>query len=178
MARTDHFGFAETPTHTWVRLRYLGADLAMDLVLPAAGQAIDVAEAALLGKVPQLKGEHLALRLPKFTVKARHRLVPVLQALGMRAAFDGVAADFSPINGKDSGPDKLVVSEVAHQAWIQVDETGTEAAAATAVVMKRLGAPAGEPRKLVFDREFAFAIRDLRTGLLLFVGRVTDPRDR
>lgn len=177
MVRTDAFAFAETQTFAWARVRYLGGDLAMDLVLPAAGQPVAVAEAALLGAVPGLTDERIALRLPKFTAKARHRLPPTLRALGIRAAFDGLAADFSPINGVATGPEKLVVSEVAHQAWIQVDEAGTEAAAATAVVMKRLGAPPGPVRQLVFDREFAFAIRDLRTGLLLFVGRVTDPRD-
>ena len=80
-------------------------------------------------------------------------------------------ADFSGIDGKKS----LFISAVEHKAYVAVDESGTEAAAATAVVMKRGGRP---PRGKLFraDRPFLYMIRDTKTGCILFVGRVVDPR--
>ena len=71
--------------------------------------------------------------------------------------------------------DKLHISDVIHEAFIEVDEEGTEAAAATAVVMDLTAAPADEPVELTLDRPFLFAIRDRDTSAILFLGRVTDP---
>jgi serpin B len=96
-------------------------------------------------------------------------LGPVLAALGMPTAFTD-AADFSGITSQES----LRISAVVHQANIDVDEKGTEAAAATAVVMRATAAPASVVT-LTADRPFLFALRDTETGAVLFLGRIADP---
>jgi serpin B len=115
------------------------------------------------------------IELPRFAVTGSHGLKPALAALGLRAAFDPGRADFTGITTDEP----LVIDDVVHQAWIQVDEEGAEAAAATAIVMK-VGSkrPDGEPKLFRADHPFAFGLRDRKTGLLLFVGRVTDPRGK
>jgi serpin B len=89
--------------------------------------------------------------------------------MGMPAAFTG-GADFSGMTGKKD----LFISDVVHKAFVSVDEEGTEAAAATAVVMAESAAPA-EPVQVTVDHPFIFLIRDTETGTVLFVGRVLDP---
>ena len=106
--------------------------------------------------------------MPRFTFSTATPLKNVLSIMGMPDAFGGTA-DFSGIDG---APD-LYVSEVIHQAMIAVDEKGTEAAAATAVVVETTSAVFGE--NLTVDRPFLFAIRDEATGTILFLGRVVDP---
>jgi serpin B len=89
--------------------------------------------------------------------------------MGMPDAFTG-AADFSGMIGSRD----LFIAEVIHKAFVSVDEAGTEAAAATAVVMKKMAMPE-EPVEVTVDRPFVFLIRDVETGAVLFVGRVVDP---
>jgi serpin B len=117
------------------------------------------------------------LFVPRFGIETRALLGPMLTAMGMRDAFDPSAADFSGIT--DEG---LFIARVIHQANIDVDETGTEAAAATAVIGDTTGGCGGpSPRQtkvLRFDRPFVYLIRDTRTGAILFMGRVTDPTTR
>jgi serpin B len=97
------------------------------------------------------------------------KLAEVLADMGMPTAFTA-QADFSGMDGGRS----LFISAVEHKAYVSVDESGTEAAAATAVVMKRGRPPRGEVFRA--DRPFLFLIRDTKTGCVLFVGRVLDPR--
>ena len=87
----------------------------------------------------------------------------------MQDAFTGVA-DFSGMAGNRD----LFISDVIHQAFVSVDEAGTEAAAATAVIIARLAVPA-EPVEVTVDHPFIFMIRDIETGAILFVGRVVNP---
>jgi serpin B len=96
-----------------------------------------------------------------------------LNALGMKQAFERNAADFSAMNGKRD----LWISAAIHKAYIDVNEEGTEAAAATATVMKSLAMPVQRPEPIVFraDHPFLFLIRDNRSGGILFIGRVADP---
>ena len=93
-----------------------------------------------------------------------------LAEMGMPDAFSG-NADFSGMTGDRA----LCISDVLHKAFILVDESGTEAAAATAVVMKELSVAPGEPVEMILDRPFVFFIRDIETGSILFLGRVVDP---
>jgi serpin B len=116
--------------------------------------------------------------LPRFGIDTRAGLVPILQRLGMKAAFDRNTADFSGI----TTPSDLFISEVIHQANIDVDEKGTEAAAATAVLFDTTGGcgPA-QPLKTItlrLNRPFLFVLRDVETGAILFMGRVVDPTIR
>jgi serpin B len=115
------------------------------------------------------------LFLPRFGIDTRASLREVLRALGMELAFTA-AADFSGIPAEPDA--ELHISDVIHQANIDVDETGCEAAAATAIVMGDIAACRTTPTEvhtLRFDRPFLFALRDIETGAILFMGRVVDP---
>jgi serpin B len=99
-----------------------------------------------------------------------------LQELGMRAAFSQ-QADFSGMHAGHGPDDQFCVTEVVHKAWVAIDENGAEAAAATAVMLApTMAAQQGPPKVFHADHPFAFVLRDTATGLVLFVGRVEDPR--
>lgn len=173
---TMHLGeslpWVEGPAFFGVSLPLAGGELVVDLVLPPVGQPLAAAEVALLdGSFSKAKVTPVQVALPKFTVGSKVRLREVLQAMGVTDAFTSGKADFSGIDPKNS----LVVHDVVHQAWAAADEAGFEAAAATAVILKR-GAPRlKNPKLFTADRPFGFALRDLRSGLVWFVGRVEDP---
>ena len=113
--------------------------------------------------------------LPRFEATLRFKLKPVLEKLGMPVAFQPGAADFSGMF-QDAGKDKPYhIDDVYHQAFVRTDEVGTEAAAATAVTMSPRGMKLEKPVEFRVDHPFMFAIRDKRSGVILFVGRVTDP---
>ena len=117
------------------------------------------------------------LFLPKFGIDTRAKLKPMLEAMGIHDAFDAQAADFSGMTTHD----QLHIGAVIHQANIDVDERGTEAAAATAVGMDTGGCTGPVPlkeRTLRIDHPFVFFIRDQQTGAILFMGRVLDPAKR
>jgi serpin B len=97
-----------------------------------------------------------------------------LKDLGMPLAFDAARADFTGIAKPARAEDRLSIGEVFHKAFVKVDEKGTEAAAATAVSMVA-GGPPPKPVQFVADHPFLFFLRDRRTGLILFMGRVVDP---
>lgn len=154
-----------------VELPYDGADLSMLIVLPSDLGAFEVRlqeMGSLLPIAPARDPRPVTLTMPKFRVESAFALVPTLKALGMTAPF--ADADFSGIDGSRD----LFISDVIHKAFVSVDEAGTEAAAATAVVIGRTSA-GPEPVTLRLDRPFVFFIRDDVTGTVLFAGRVADP---
>jgi serpin B len=115
--------------------------------------------------------------MPRFGIDTHARLADVLKSLGMPLAFGGTA-DFTGIHVPTDEADRLFISEVIHQANIDVDEKGTTAAAATAVVMATGGCTGPDPAKVItfrVDRPFLFVLRDVGTGAVLFMGQVTDP---
>ena len=113
----------------------------------------------------------VALTMPKFEFESAMRLSKTLTDLGMPIAFSR-RADFSGMNGLDT----LYIDDVIHKAFVSVDEEGTEAAAATAVVMAaKTSVTVRERIEVKVDRPFVFLIRDIETGTILFVGRVLDP---
>ena len=117
----------------------------------------------------------LRLYLPRFSIDSRAELSKLLAAAGMPRAF-GPTADFTGIHAPASGEEPLRISAVIHQANIDVDEQGTEAAAATAVGMDTGGGPSALDNITIrFDRPFLFFVRDAETGTILFMGRVVDP---
>lgn len=119
----------------------------------------------------RLTGGEVALSLPRFEFTSSFSLSETLESMGMTDAF-GAEADFSGMTGDRD----LYISAVIHKAFVKVDETGTEAAAATAVVMG-LGCAATEPPfEIRIDRPFVFVLMDDITGSILFMGRVADPR--
>lgn len=164
-ASGDGWALAELP--------YVGEQVKMGLLVPDEGQfeAIEAGlDAAFVdAAVASLSGVELTLGLPKFQFESKLDLAPPLKALGMNQAFT-TSADFT---GMSSEAD-LMVTGVFHQSFIDVNEEGTEAAAATAVVIGTTSMPPQE--SMTVDRPFLFWIRDAPTGALLFLGRVTDPR--
>jgi serpin B len=155
-----------------VELPYVGGSLAMTVIVPddfaAFGQGLTP---ELLAEITGLlEGRTVILTFPKFGIESKVDLASTLAALGMPTAFEPGVANFSGITTQE----QLFISAVVHQANIEVDEKGTTASAATAVVMLGSAAPA-EPVTLTVDRPFLFALRDVPTGAVLFLGRLTDP---
>lgn len=157
-----------------VELPYVGRQLAMLVIVPDDLAAFEAGfDAAALDAITGgLASREVALSMPRFGAETSTGLAELLAAIGMPSAFDPSSADFSGITADEP----LFISAVIHQANIDVDEAGTEAAAATAVAMAAAGAPS-ESVTLKVDRPFVFAVRDLETGAVLFLGRITDASD-
>ena len=157
-----------------LEMAYNGGLLSMVVLLPDA-EAFDTVEAGLTGAsfsaaVDAMTSQRVDVTFPRFEITRELPLVPVLQSMGMVDAFSPTTADFAGITTAT----QLYISDVLHKAFVKVDEAGTEAAAATAVIAGATSVPP-PPVPFVVDRPFLFVIRDVPTGALLFVGRVTDP---
>jgi serpin B len=158
-----------------VSLPYLSPEFSMLALVPDEGQfsafesSLDTE--SLMEIIRQMSSTQVNLQMPKFDFETTTNANDVLGQLGMSEIFDPDAADFSGITEED----KLYVTSVLHKATITVDESGTEAAAATAVVMGIKSAMPEEPVSLVIDRPFLFLIRHEPTGTILFMGRVVEP---
>jgi serpin B len=159
---------AAEPDYSAVELMYGRGDLSMVLILPKNAAAFDksVEPALLEGIFDRISERGIHLSLPKFSFDRHTDMDQVLIELGMGSAF-GTGADFS---GMVEGG-ALSLDTVQHEAFIEVDEAGTEAHAATGAPMAVSHGPTIE-----FNRPFFFVIRDRVTGSILFLGRVTDPR--
>lgn len=175
MSKYDEARHGVGDGYEYLEVPYVGEKVAMALILPDAGR-FDEVEAALDGPafggmIEDAVASTGTLRLPRFTFGFDSALNDSLKALGMTNAFGAGSADFSGIDG---APGNLFISLVQHKSFVAVDEDGTEAAAATAVVMDETSGPA-DTYDLTFDRPFLFAIIDRPTGAVLFLGRVLDP---
>ena len=163
-----------------VELPYQGALFSLVVVLPDARDGLRVVEEALnadalAGWVAGASPQRVALKLPRFKIEPGEplRLRAVLSSLGMASAFGG-AADFT---GMAAASEAIRIDEAVHKAFIAVDEHGTEAAAATAVMAKGGGMPPADPPiEFTADHPFLFFIRDMKTGAILFMGRLADPK--
>ncbi|MHB8114462.1 MAG: serpin family protein [Bellilinea sp.] len=175
MRQTESFGYLKVENFEAIELFYEGRELSMVILLPDEDQFAafeDSLDSAQLQSIlDQLTEQRLDLSMPKFKVDSSFGLADTLAAMGMPDAFDGVKADFSGMTGK---PD-LFITNVVHKAYVNVNEEGTEAAAATGVVMGLKSMPVGEPIVVKVDRPFLFLIRDSQTGAVLFLGRVVQP---
>ncbi|MBA7467129.1 hypothetical protein ES707_02325 [subsurface metagenome] len=173
MRQTESFGYAEGDSYQVVELPYDGRELSMLVLLPQTGQ-FELFEESLNAQrvddiVKNLNTREVVLTMPKFEFESSFGLKKTLTAMGMPVAFSA-SADFSGMTGN---PD-LFIGEVLHKAFVSVDEAGTEAAAATAVIMELTAMP-GEPVEVTIDRPFIFLIRDIESGTILFIGRVVNP---
>lgn len=164
-------GYGEGAGYKVAELPYDGEQLSMVVVVPDDLAAFEASLNAQKVKdvVASITTRLLDLRLPKFRFEAPLGLKDHLIAMGMTDAFSA-EADFSGMDGTRS----LAITDVLHKGFVAIDEKGTEAAAATAVIVGETSAP--EPATLHVDRPFVFFIRDRPTGAILFVGRVVDPR--
>ena len=177
MNQTGHFGYTETPSAQILEMAYAGSGIVFDVLLPKTAAGLpDLSKSLspdrLTGWLGTLADRNVQVSVPKFRVESAFSLRQSLSAMGMPAAFTS-KADFSGI----STGQPLALSEVAHKAFVDVAEQGTEAAAATGIAMRATAMRMPE-KAVVFraDHPFLFLIRDTRTGVVLFIGRLTDPR--
>jgi serine protease inhibitor len=185
MHAVESFRFVAKDGLKAVELPYKGGQMSMLLVLPDAVDGLPALESSLTaerldGIVASLAAARVHVSLPKFEIDPPGALglSQVLSKLGMADAFSPAMADFTAIADPPDPRDRLFISEVFHKAFVKVDEKGTEAAAATAVVMDRAGAVMTRPAEFRADHPFLFFIRDNASGMVLFMGRVADPSSK
>lgn len=176
MQQTCRLPYAEVDGIQVLSLPYAGDALSMIVLLPAWDKGLASLDALFTAErlddwLQSLLAQEVQVLLPRFKISNTFRLDATLKALGMIGAFNG-SADFS---GMDGIPHYLYIGAVVQKAWVQVNEEGTEAAAATAVVMKARGAPEPPPPVFRADHPFVFLIMDRATGSILFCGRVVNP---
>lgn len=176
MFRAGKYNYVADARVEVLELPYRGRDVSMFVILPKEAEPLRDVEKLLTAELVErwagdLSEREVRVWLPRFRVEAGFELVKTLGAMGMTDAFSG-AADFSGITGKKD----LVIGAIVHKAFVQVNEEGSEAAAATAVVMRPASAmPADRPVEFRANRPFVFLIRDNRTKTILFIGRLADP---
>ncbi len=169
---------------TAVELPYKGGKLSMLLLVPDRIDGLAAVEKTLdLKRLDALraamKAEYLWLSLPKFELSpAPLGLRGDLEALGMTSAFDPKRADLTGIASPPDRDTRLFLQDVFHKGFVKVDEKGTEAAAATADLSPMGSEPPPPPRRLLVNHPFLFLIRDDASGMILFLGRVSDPGGR
>ena len=176
MRQTDTFGYDGGDDYQAIELPYDGGELSMVVLLPAEGtftefeNGLDFRQAESI--MDRLDDRRVKLTMPKFEFESSFGLKQALSTLGMPEAFSG-SADFSGMTGNSD----LFIGDVVHKAFVSVDENGTEAAAASAVIMvaSAPGPPPQEPVTVTIDRPFIFLIQDMKTGAILFIGRVINP---
>ncbi|MGP8079239.1 MAG: serpin family protein [Dehalococcoidales bacterium] len=166
------YGYTKGSGYQAVELPYSGDQVAMDIIMPDAGNFTTfesgMTAGSISGIINNLQTKSLNLTMPKFNFDSSFSLNDALSALGMPIAFSN-DADFSGMTGNKD----LTIADVVHKAYVAVDEQGTEAAAATGVVMSAMAVM--NQNILTIDQPFIFIIRDIQTGSILFVGRVLNP---
>lgn len=174
MNLTADFGYSKGDGYSAVLIPYEGGDFAFMALLPDGGLAgFELNEEAfrsiLAANANKMK---CTVTMPKFEIDSKLDLTEILSEMGLRAAFDANNADFS-LMGSAGGD--LFIGEVAHSAYIKVEENGTEAAAAAITAIYATGLDANPPPAIILDRPFIFGIVDVNSGLPLFLGTVTTP---
>lgn len=182
MHQTSHFRYFADNMNTFqiLEMTYKDSELSMVVLLPARVDGMAQLEKKLDAEslaqwLQKMESTKVVVTMPKFTMRRRLPLADQLRTMGMTAAFHAEEADFSGMT-EDKPP--LFLNAVIHEAWVDVNEKGTEAAAATAVGAPGAAAPLRE-QLIVFkvDRPFLFLIRDTRSGSILFLGRMNNPKD-
>ncbi len=175
MRQTESFGYASGTGYQAVELLYDGSEISMLILLPDKGNFNpfeNSLNAELVSQISEdLNREQVELTMPSFEFEAQFKLGATLKKMGISDAFNQQLADFSGMDGRKD----LSISDAFHKAFVLVNEKGTEAAAATAVVVGVKSVPP-PPIVVAVDRPFIFLIRDIATNTTLFVGRVMDPR--
>jgi serpin B len=180
MHKRGQFRYAENDQLQMLALPYIGQKLEMVVLLPRRRDGIGPLESSLTPTslaewTSGMRNQQVDVALPKFKMSSGFSLAQALKAMGLNDAFDPERADFSGMDGRAHW---LYLSAVLHKAYIEVNEKGTEAAAATAVVVRPSGVRIEErPREFQADHPFLFLIRDSTTGSILFMGRVVKPED-
>lgn len=171
MSQKREFNYAEYAGNQIIELPYEGGRYSMYILLPSESAGVEDVGKYLTAYgvrqvIPMLKKTLIDLKLPKFRIESDMGLIPVLEAMGIKAAFTS-AADFSGMSRAS-----LAVSEVIQKTFIEVGEKGTEAAAVTAAVMKLTSVRPVPVPKMIIDRPFYYMIADMKAEHILFAGRV------
>jgi serpin B len=177
MNQKARFGYGETDTLQVLEMPYVGQELSMVVLLPKESAGLsDLEKALTVENVSKWLGgvhkQEVIVAVPKLKMTHKFSLGAVLQAMGMTNAFSS-QADFSGMTGRRD----LFISAVVHQAYVDVNEEGTEAAAATGVTMKLTAIAPGKVPVFRADHPFLFLIRDIRSGSILFLGRTMNPKE-
>jgi len=181
MQRTDEdavYGYAETDELQVLKMPYeheSGKELSMFVILPKENDLRAAEDVLSEGKLESIENsigsKRVKVFFPKFKLETEYQMSDTLAEMGMPVAFTG-GADFSGMDGTNN----LFISDVVHKAFIEVNEEGTEAAAATAVVMKLTAVVEEDPVPVFMaDHPFVFLIQDDDTGNILFIGRISNP---
>jgi serpin B len=179
MNRQGHFGYFENDELQTLVIPYRENQLQMIILLPRKRDGIDrlesrLAPASFAAWTSKTRSEEVKVAMPKFKMSGAFKLTETLRALGLEDAFDAARADFSGMDGRLHW---LYLSAVLHRAFIEVNEKGTEAAAATALVARTASISTRQPREFRADHPFVFLIRESTTGTILFMGRVSVPEN-
>ncbi len=173
MYQNNEFRYHAGQGYQAVELPYTGGELSMVVILPERGRFEEWAGALDAERLDEvlagLSVQQVALKLPRCKFEYQVSLKDTLQKMGLTQAFS-TSADLSRMTGRR----ELFVQDVLHKAFIAVDETGTEATAATAVLVGRVSMPL-EPVAMTVDAPFLFLICDVATGTVLFLGHVVNP---
>jgi serpin B len=176
MNQKAEFGYMETDTFQALEMPYVDQELSMVILLPKKSDALDEFEKTLTPDnlsqwLAKIHKQEVIVFVPKFKMTSQFSLASVLQSMGMTDAFSS-NADFSGMDGKRD----LFISAVIHKAYVEVNEEGTEAAAATGVVMRLTSIGPNPIPVFRADHPFLFLIRDNLSGSILFIGRVANPK--
>ncbi len=179
MSQKDDFRYMETDTFQVLEMPYKAEELSMVVFLPKKIDGLGYFEKTLTPEkltdwLDKLSIEEVEVFFPKFEFSSRFILSSILKAMGMEDAFSPTSANFSGMTTAEN----VFVSEVIHKAFVAVDEEGTTAAAATAVMLAGTAMPVPKPEPKIFkaDHPFVFSIRHNATGAILFMGRFSDPK--
>jgi len=171
VGKDEKFNYAETEDLQILEMSYDGEDLSMLVILPKENKLEKVEKELSIEKLSEwksmLKEQKVDIYIPKFKLETKYFMADTLKKMGMPTAFDS-SADFSGINGVKG----IWISKVIHQAFVDVNEEGTEAAAATAVIMIEMAPTTPEFQA---DHPFIFLIQEKETGNILFMGKVANP---
>jgi serpin B len=177
MNQTAEFNYMETEDFQGLELPYVDDELSMIIFLPKESDGLNKLEKTLTLEnlsnwLIRLRKRKVIVSVPKFKMTSQFRLAEVLKSMGMTDAFVPDVADFSGMNGKKD----LYIFAVIHKAYVDVNEEGTEAAAATGVVVGITSVMPGRIPVFRADHPFLFLIRDNHSGSILFIGRVMNPK--
>ncbi len=176
MNQQGEFGYAQMDSLQALEMPYVGEELSMVILLPKEPAGIGALEKSLTAEnlakwLDALRKREVIVAMPKFKMTSKFGLNDMLRSMGMTDAFSD-AADFTGMTSRRD----LFISAVIHQAFVEVNEEGTEAAAATGVTMRVLSVGPGQTPIFRADHPFLFLIRDKASGSILFLGRTMDPR--
>jgi serpin B len=185
MFQQSEFAVVKADGYSAIRLPYGAGGLSMIVVRPDEIEGLDAviksfdgekldALIAQLGKAPK---KMVSLSMPRFRTEFRAELIEPFKSLGMSKVFDPAQSDLSGLTGKPRAEVQSTIDQIVHRAVIDVAEAGTEAAAATAVVVTTRTMRPDDSDRFQIDRPFMFVIADDKTGAVLFAGRIADPRN-